>query len=140
MPITTASTRKPCPSNLVAILDTSGDDPPGPKRFVTAEKAPLMISMLAPRKSTAIALAILVAESKGINLITWGKSDTTIGDAADRIAASTGSWLPSELARKASERTCASLKPAIGQTLVTLSSFLVKVPVLSAQSTSMLAA
>jgi hypothetical protein len=60
--------------------------------------------------------------------------------AADRIAASTESWPPSELASAANPRTCSSLNPGIGRTLVTESSLRVRVPVLSEHSTSMVAA
>jgi hypothetical protein len=60
--------------------------------------------------------------------------------AAARIAASTGSWPPSELASEAMPRTRAASTPGIGRVAATASSFRVSVPVLSAQRTSMLAA
>src|SRR5665213_4455941 len=60
--------------------------------------------------------------------------------AALRIAPSTGSCPPSELASAASARTCASSKPGIGRTFVTLSVFCVSVPVLSAHKTSVVPA
>ena len=60
--------------------------------------------------------------------------------AAARMASSTGSEPPSELASAASFKTCASSKPDIGRIAVTSSSLRVSVPVLSAQRTSIDAA
>jgi len=91
-------------------------------------------------RSTAAASDIFVAESKGVNLASFGKPETLVFEAARRMAASTGSRPPSELARAATARTRASSKPGIGRTAVTSSSLRVNVPVLSAHNTSMLAA
>src|SRR5665213_3723118 len=60
--------------------------------------------------------------------------------AALRIAPSTGSCPPSELASAASARTCASLKPGMGCRLVMVSEFWVSMPVLSAHRTSIVPA
>jgi cytochrome c553 len=70
----------------------------------------------------------------------WQADAAVFCDAASRIAASTGSWPPSELARAAMPRTCASSNPGNGRTLVTVSSLRVRVPVLSEHNTSIDAA
>ena len=75
-----------------------------------------------------------------MNLSSLGEFCSPLFLAAARMAASTGSWPPSALARAANAKTCASLKPDIGRTPFTDNSLRVKVPVLSEQSTSMVAA
>ena len=58
------------------------------------------------------------------NLISFGASEMALPAAAARMAPSTGSCPPSELASAASARTCASSKPGMGRTVVTVSALL----------------
>ena len=93
-----------------------------------------------PAASVAVASDIFLAGSKAANLISFGASETVLLAAAVRIGPSTGSGPPSELASAANARTWASSNPGKGQTVVTVSAFLVSVPVLSAQRTTIDAA
>ena len=81
---------------------------------MTTAKAPFTIRCVAPAESVAVASDIFVAGSKGTNLTSFGASETALLAAAARIAPSTGSCPPSELASAASARTCASSKPGMG--------------------------
>src|ERR1022692_238905 len=132
-PIATASTRKPCASSSFAVLDASGA---ACVRPATTAKAPFTARTVAPPGSAAVASDIFVPGSNGTNLISFGRSEATFFAAADRMAVSTGSCPPSELARAATPKTCDSSKPDMAWTAVTFSSFCVSVPVLSAHSTS----
>ena len=107
---------------------------------MTTAKAPFTIRCGFPVESVAVASDIFFAGSKAANLINRGASETALLAAAARMAPSTGSWPPSELASAASARTCASSKPGIGRTVVTVSALRVSVPVLSAHRTSIDAA
>jgi hypothetical protein len=80
----------------------------------------------------AVASEVFLTGSNGTKAASLGKPVAVLCDAASRMAASTGSWPPSELASAAIPRTCASSKPGNGRTLVTVSSLRVRVPVLSA--------
>ena len=102
---------------------------------MTAAKAPFTIRCGLPVESVAVASDIFFAGSKAANLINRGASETALLAAAARMAPSTGSCPPSELASAASARTCASSKPGIGCTVVTVSALRVSVPVLSAHKT-----
>jgi hypothetical protein len=124
-PTPTASTRKPCASSWFAVVDASGD---GCVRPMTAANAPFTARTVAPLGFTAVASDIFVAESKGTNLVSFGKSEALACEAAERMAASTGSCPPFELARAANPRTCGSSKPAIGCMAVTFSSLRVTRP------------
>ena len=73
-PTATASTRKPWASSWVAIVDASGE---AWVRPVTAAKAPFTTRTVAPLGSTAVASDIFVAESKGTNLLSFGRSEAT---------------------------------------------------------------
>ncbi len=79
--------------------------------LITSAKAPFTARTVAPLESEAVALDIFVAGSNGTNLLNIGKSEATDFEAAERMAASTGFWPPSELARAANPRTCDSSKP-----------------------------
>ena len=103
-------------------------------------KAPLTIRCVAPVESVAVASDSFFAGSNGTNLTSLSASETVLLAAAARIAPSTGSCPPSELANAASARTCASSKPGMGRTAVTVSAFWVSVPVLSAHKTSVVPA
>jgi hypothetical protein len=109
-PTATASTRKPCASSWFAAVDASGG---GSVRSAIAAKAPFSTRTVAPLGSTAVASDIFVAESKGTNLPSFGRSDAAFFAAAARMAASTGSCPPSELAKPASPKTCESSKPGM---------------------------
>ena len=142
-PAATARTRKPCASSSSAILFTSGATAPAAFACVmgtTALKAPLTMRTVAPVASVALASDVLVAGSKGTNFTSFGKSAAVFLADEARIAASTGSCPPSELVSAASPSTWASSKPDMGRTPVTVSEFCVRVPVLSAQRTSIDAA
>jgi hypothetical protein len=109
-------------------------------RPTTAAKAPLTTRWVPPVDCATVASDIFVAGSNGTNLINRGKSPASLPPAAVRMAPSTGSCPPSELANAASIRTRAASKPGIGRTSVTLSSLRVKVPVLSVHKISIDAA
>ena len=102
---------------------------------MTTAKAPFTIRCGLPAASVAVASDIFLAGSKAANLIKRGASATGLLAAAARMAPSTGSWPPSELASAASASTCASSKPGIACTRVTVSALRVSVPVLSAHKT-----
>ena len=110
-PTATAKTRKPCLSSSSAVLEASGDSPVRP---TTAEKAPFTTRSVMPLESVTVASDILVAGSNGMNWFSFGRSVTAMGETtAERIAPSTGSSPPSELASAAIAITCASSKPGI---------------------------
>jgi hypothetical protein len=136
-PAATAKTLKPCFSSSSAKSLAVGT---GPVRLITAAKAPLMIRWTPPFASVAVASDVFLAGSNGRNLASFGRSGAGFWEEAERIAASTGSSPPSELARAAIPRMWASSKPTIGLTLVTESSLRVSVPVLSEHKTSIVAA
>ena len=102
--------------------------------------APFTMRNARPPGSVAVASDILFAGSNGTNFTSVGRSAAFARAAAARMAASTGSWPPSELASAANASTRFSSKPGMARTAVTASSFCVSVPVLSAHSTSMVAA
>ncbi len=106
-PAATASTRKPCSSSSFAAAVAVGD---GWARPMTTAKAPFTTRCVPPPASVTVASDIFVAGSNGTNLIIFGASETALPEAADRMAPSTGSCPPSELASAASARTCASSK------------------------------
>ncbi len=67
-------------------------------------KAPLTTRCTAPLVSVALASDILFAGSNGTNFTSFGMPDAGLCVAAERIAASTESWPPSELAKAANPR------------------------------------
>jgi hypothetical protein len=115
-PAATASTRKPFPSSSVAAAAAVGD---GAAIATTTVKAPLTMRSVPRFESVAVASDIFVAGSNGLNWDSLGGFGETFSAAAERMAASTGSCPPSELARAAIVKTCASSKPGIGWTFVT---------------------
>lgn len=129
-PAATARTRKPWSSRSLAAAAAADDDW---TRVATTAKAPFTMRCASPFAPVAVASAIFLAGSNAANLINFGASGTALPAAAARIAPSTGSFPPSELASAASARTCASSNPGSGWTVVTFSAFCVSVPVLSAQ-------
>ena len=90
----------------------------------------------------AVASERLFVGSKGMNAVTLGSGRCGgVASAAARIAASTGSFPSVELASAAKASTSPGVHPsANGRTVATANSFLVRVPVLSAHSTSIVAA
>ena len=72
-------------------------------------------------------------------MTSFGRSDAGLWVEAERIAASTESSPPSELARAAMPRMWALSNPGIALTLITESSLRVSVPVLSEHKTSIVA-
>ena len=136
-PAATASTRKPCFSRLSAIAAAAGA---GAAMPATTVKAPLTMRAGLPFASVAMASEVFVPGSNGTKLVNFGRSAAGFCAAADRMAASTESWPPSELASAANPRMCASSKPGMGRTLVTKSWLRVSVPVLSEHKTPMVAA
>ncbi len=127
-PAATASTRNPfaCKSSTIDNAFAGGCD----KSEITAN-APLATFIVAPFAWSTLASERFSEGSKGTNVTSFGASAMGLCAAAPRIAASTGSCPPSELARAANARTCASSKPGIGRTDITASSLRVSVPVLS---------
>jgi len=109
-------------------------------RLATTVKAPLTMRSTPPVASVAVASEVFLAGSNGTNVLSLGRSNAGFWVEAERIAASTASSPPSELARAAMPRTWASSKPGIGLTPVTESSLRVSVPVLSEHNTSIVAA
>src|ERR1017187_7300519 len=99
-----------------------------------------MMRSAAPFASVAVASDVFLAGSNGTNVASFGRSCAGFFEAAERIAASTESRPPSELARAANPRTWASSNPGNGRTLVTESALRVRVPVLSEHKTSIEAA
>src|ERR1035437_7850328 len=91
----------------------------GDVKATTAENAPLMMRSAAPFASVAVASDVFFAGSKGTNAASFGRFCAGFFEAAERIAASTESCPPSELARAANSRRCASSNPGKGRTLVT---------------------
>ena len=136
-PTATARTLKPCDSSSFAAVEAVGE---GWVRPTTTAKAPFTIRSLPPLGSTAVASDIFVAGSNGTNVVRFGRSEGLLPAAAERMAASTASCPPCELASAANASTWASSKPGSGRTVVTFSSLRVSVPVLSAHRTSMDAA
>ncbi len=136
-PAATAKTLKPCFSSSSAKPAAMGD---GEASFATTVKAPLRMRSTLPFAPVAVASEVFLAGSNGTNAISFGRSDAGLLVEAERIAASTASSPPSELARAAKPRTWASSNPGSGLTLVTESSLRVSVPVLSAHKTSIVAA
>ena len=136
-PAATAKTRKPCFSSSSAIAAAAGE---GAVRATTAVNAPLMIRSELPAGSVAVASEVFLTGSNGTKTASFGKPVAVFCDAASRMAASTGSWPPSELASAAIPRTWASSNPGNGRTLATVSSLRVRVPVLSEHNTSIDAA
>ena len=136
-PAATASTLKPFPSSSSEAAVAVGD---GWVRPMTAAKAPFTTRCVPPPGSCTVASDIFVPGSNGTNLMILGASEAAFPEAADRMAPSTGSCPPSELASAASARTCVSSKPGMGRTVVTVSAFWVSVPVLSEHKTSIVAA
>ena len=108
--------------------------------LMTTANAPFTTRTVPPFASAAVASDIFVAGSNGTNLVSLGRSVSFDLAAAARIAVSTGSCPPSELARAAIASKCASSKPGSGWTAVTANSLRVNVPVLSEQRTSSVAA
>src|ERR1700722_13864946 len=80
----------------------------GPVNLMTVANAPLTTRSVPPFASVAVASDIFVAGSNGTNLINLGRLAEPFFVAAERMAASTGSWPPSELARAAIASTRAS--------------------------------
>ena len=136
-PAATARTRKPFSSSSFAAAAAVAD---GCARPMTAAKAPFTIRCVPPAASIAVASDIFFAGSKGANLTNFGASEVALRAAAERMAPSTGSCPPSELASAASAKICGSSKPGIARTLVTVSAFWVSVPVLSTHKTSVVPA
>jgi hypothetical protein len=94
-PRATASTRNPCASSLPA---ASAAPDCGSARALTTANAPFTTRCTEPAASIAVASDIFTAGSKGTNLTRRGASAAAL-PAAARMALSTGSWPPSELAR-----------------------------------------
>src|ERR1700683_3825024 len=137
-PQTTASTLKPWPSSSANAVAAVGEGWASP---LTAAKAPFTTRCVAPLESVTDAADIFVAGSNGVKVFrchATGEvpSERLLLVAAERMAASTGSCPPSELASAANTSTFASVKPDIGRTVLTDSSLRVSVPVLSAHKTS----
>ena len=110
-PAATASTRKPFPSSSVAAADAVGD---GAAIATTTVKAPLTMRRVPSFESVTVASDIFVAGSNGLNCESLGGFAETFCLAAERMAASTGSCPPSELASAAMVKTCDSSKPGSG--------------------------
>ena len=136
-PTATASTRKPLASSWLAIVDASGE---ACAKADDGRKGPLHDTHRGAARIHRRGLGHLRGRIEGHKFAQFGQIGAVAFAAAERMAASTGSCPPSELARAAIPRTCDSSKPGIGWMAVTLSSFSVSVPVLSAHRTSMLAA
>ena len=136
-PLATARTRYPC---WVSVSNSIGAIGPEGAICATTAGAPFMMRCSFPDASTISASAILVAGSKGVNSLTFTPG-VGYPFPAVRMAASTGSWPASELAKAARARTSPSTRLSfIGLTAVTRNSLCVSVPVLSAHSTSSVAA
>ncbi len=139
-PRATASTRKPRASSSAAAAEAAGTLS---ARAWTTLNAPLTRRSVAPVASATEASDMRVEGSKGTNASSFSIDAAGPGGlaaAAARIAASTGSCPPSELASAAMPSTWASSKPGRGCTSVTARALRVSVPVLSAHSTSIVAA
>jgi len=80
----------------------------------TTLKAPLTMRRVPSFESVAVASDIFVAGSNGLKCDSLGGFADTFCAAAERMAASTGSCPPSELASAAIVKMCDSSKPGIG--------------------------